>query len=133
MEGVKNTVWIRILRLLYIAIKVYIKVSKYLDETVDEVRCFIQRARKVFFIKKFLVCTWRDNFLFIYSLSIFLTSTAFVSTNANKAYLFRDIPYFWKLSFGVTLYSPSVFDLAALNHSYFGITEWMILKIWIFT
>ena len=52
MEGVKNTVWIRILRLLYIAIKVYIKVSKYLDETADEVRCFIQRAREGFSIKK---------------------------------------------------------------------------------
>ena len=35
MEGVKNTVWIRILRLLYIAIKVYIKVSKILDETAS--------------------------------------------------------------------------------------------------
>ena len=52
MEGVKNTVWIRILRLLYIAIKVYIKVSKYLDETADEVRCFIQKEREGFLIKK---------------------------------------------------------------------------------
>lgn len=41
-----------ILRLLYIAIKVYIKVSKYLDETASVVRCFIQKAREGFLIKK---------------------------------------------------------------------------------
>ena len=29
-------------------------------------------------------------------LTIFLTSTAFVFTNANTAYLFRDMPYFYK-------------------------------------
>ena len=52
MEGVKNTVWIRILRLLYIAIKVYIKVSKYLDETASVARCFIQKASEGFLIKK---------------------------------------------------------------------------------
>ena len=52
MKGVKNTVWIRILRLLYIAIKVYIKVSKYLDETASVARCFIQKAREGFLIKK---------------------------------------------------------------------------------
>ena len=48
----ENTVWIRILRLLYIAIKVYIKVSKYLDETASVARCFIQKAREGFLIKK---------------------------------------------------------------------------------
>ena len=52
MEGVKNTVWQRILRLLYIAIKVYIKVSKYWDETASVARCFIQKAREGFLIKK---------------------------------------------------------------------------------
>ena len=52
MEGVKNTVWIRILRLLYIAIKVYIKVSKYLDETASVARCFIQKEREGFLTKK---------------------------------------------------------------------------------
>ena len=35
----ENTVWIRILRLLYIAIKVYIKVSKYWDETAQNCFC----------------------------------------------------------------------------------------------
>ena len=52
MEGVKNTVWIRILRLLYIAIKVCIKVSKYWDETASVARCFIPKAREGFLIKK---------------------------------------------------------------------------------
>ena len=52
MEGVKNTVWIKILRLLYIAIKVYIKVSKYLDETASVARCFIPKEREGFLIKK---------------------------------------------------------------------------------
>ena len=33
-------------------------------------------------------------FMFIYDSSIFLTSTAFVDTNANMAYLLRDMPYF---------------------------------------
>ena len=35
----KSTVLRRILRLLYIAIKVYIKVSKYLDETAQNCFC----------------------------------------------------------------------------------------------
>ena len=48
----KSTVLRRILRLLYIAIKVYIKVSKYLDETASVARCFIQKAREGFLIKK---------------------------------------------------------------------------------
>lgn len=48
----KSTVLRRILRLLYIAIKVYIKVSKYLDETAREARCFIQMVREGFLIKK---------------------------------------------------------------------------------
>ena len=48
----KSTVLRMILRLLYIAIKVYIKVSKYWDETADEVRCFIPKEREGFLIKK---------------------------------------------------------------------------------
>ncbi len=52
MEGVKKYSIRRILRLLYIAIKVYIKVSKYLDETASVARCFIQMAREGFLIKK---------------------------------------------------------------------------------
>ena len=48
----KSTVLRMILRLLYIAIKVYIKVSKYLDETASVARCFIQKAREGFLIKK---------------------------------------------------------------------------------
>ena len=48
----ENTVWIRILILLYITIKVYIKVSKYLDETASVARCFIQIASEGFLIKK---------------------------------------------------------------------------------
>ena len=48
----KSTVLRRILRLLYIAIKVYIKVSKYLDKTASVARCFIQKAREGFLIKK---------------------------------------------------------------------------------
>ena len=48
----KSTVLQRILRLLYIAIKVYIKVSKYWDETASEARCFIQKEREGFLIKK---------------------------------------------------------------------------------
>ena len=51
-ERSENTVWIRVLRLLYIAIKVYIKVSKYLDETASVARCFIQKVREGFLIKK---------------------------------------------------------------------------------
>ena len=49
---------------------------------------------------KSLEKTFRDTqgslFMFTYNLSIFLTSTAFVFTNANTAYLFRDMPYFYK-------------------------------------
>ena len=48
----KSTVLRMILRLLYIAIKVYVKVSKYLDETASVARCFIQKAREGFLIKK---------------------------------------------------------------------------------
>ena len=47
MEGVKNTVWIRILRLLYIAIKVYIKVSKYLDETTSVSFRFVYKTYRL--------------------------------------------------------------------------------------
>ena len=48
----KSTVLQMILRLLYIAIKVYIKVSKHWEETASVARCFIQKAREGFFIKK---------------------------------------------------------------------------------
>ena len=48
----KSTVLRRFLRLLYIAIKVYIKVSKYLDETASVARCFIQKASEGFLLKK---------------------------------------------------------------------------------
>ena len=48
----KSTVLRRILRHLYIAIKVYIKVSKYLDETASVARCFIQKASEGFLLKK---------------------------------------------------------------------------------
>ena len=48
----KSTVLRSILRLLYIAIKVYIKVSKYWDETASEARCFIPKEREGFLIKK---------------------------------------------------------------------------------
>ena len=48
----KSTVLRRILRLLYIAIKVYIKVSKYLDETASVARCIIQKVCGGFLVKK---------------------------------------------------------------------------------
>ena len=40
------------MRLLYIAIKVYVKVSKYLDETASVARYFIKKEREGFLIKK---------------------------------------------------------------------------------
>ena len=48
----KSTVLRRILRILYIVIKVYIKVSKYWDETASEARCFIPKEREGFFDKE---------------------------------------------------------------------------------
>ena len=47
--------------------------------------------------------------MFTYNLSIFLTSTAFVDTKAKTAYLFRDMPYFEKLSLRVPLYIHALF------------------------
>ena len=40
--------------------------------------------------------------MFIYDLSILLTSTAFVDTNAKQGIPFQDMPYFQKLSLRAT-------------------------------
>ena len=52
MEGVKNTVWIRILRVLYIAIKVYIKVSKSRDKTAIRSMDDLSRRKQRIFDKE---------------------------------------------------------------------------------
>ena len=60
----------------------------------------------------------REPFLFAYDLSIFLTSTAFVDTNAKARHTsFEICRAFEKLSFRVTLYRDALFVTDSLAYS----------------
>ena len=67
-------------------------------------------------IAKGSLCT-REPFLFTYDLSIFLTSTAFVDTNAKYGTPFEIYRILAKLSFRATLYStPRCFSLSVSKY-----------------